>query len=105
METLVVITTAPSEGTAEQLAQALVQDRLAACVQVLPGMTSYYRWEGKLEKSGEWLMLIKTTRNNLNGLTAKIESMHPYEVPEVVALEVAGGAGRYLDWVKEETKR
>ena len=105
METLVVIVTAPSEATAEQLAQALVQDRLAACVQVLPGVTSFYRWEGKLEKSDEWLMLIKTTRKNLSELTARLESMHPYEVPEVVALEVVGGADRYLGWVEEETRQ
>lgn len=103
MGVLVVITTAPDEETAARLAQALVRDKLAACVQVFPGITSHYRWEGKLEESSELLLLVKTTRERLDELTARIESLHPYDVPEVVALEAVGGLEKYLSWVEDET--
>jgi periplasmic divalent cation tolerance protein len=105
MEVLVVITTTPDKETAANLAQTLIRERLAACVQVLPNMTSFYRWKGELETSSEWLLLIKTTRERLSELIARIESEHPYEVPEVVALKTEGGAEKYLQWVREETKR
>ena len=100
-----VLTTAPDEETSARIAQAVVGERLAACVQVLPGITSFYRWEGKLEKNGEWLLLLKTSRERLSELTARIESIHPYEVPEVIAFEIAGGAEKYINWVQEETKQ
>lgn len=102
MKTLVVLTTTPSKEEATRIAQALVESRLAACVQVAGEITSFYRWEGKLEESGEWLMIIKTTRERLAQLTAKIESMHSYSVPEVVALPIEGGSAKYLKWVEEE---
>lgn len=100
-----VLTTTPDEETSTRIAQTVVGERLAACVQVLPGITSFYRWEGKIEKSGERLLLLKTTRERLKELTARIESLHPYEVPEVTAFEITGGTDKYIHWVQEETKR
>lgn len=104
MKMVVVFTTAPNKEEAARIAQALVESRLAACVQVAGEVTSFYRWEGKLEESAEWLVIIKTTDERLGELTAKIESMHSYEVPEVIALPVEGGSAKYLKWVEEETK-
>lgn len=103
MQAVVVFSTTPDEEAAARIAETLVKERLAACVQVLPGATSYYRWEGKLEKSAEMLLVIKTTRDRLEELVSKVESMHPYDVPELVAVEVAGGAKKYLDWIGQET--
>ena len=103
VQAVIAFSTTPDEETAAKIAETLVEERLAACVQVLPGAASYYRWEGKLEKSGENLLIIKTSRDRLDELMSRIESLHPYEVPEIVAVEVAGGAKKYLDWIAQET--
>ena len=105
MQAMIVYSTAPDEEAAARIAEALVEERLAACIQVLPGVTSFYRWEGKLEKSDEWLMIIKTSRDRLEELISRVESLHPYELPELVAVEAAGGAKKYLDWIEQETAR
>ena len=105
MRTLAVFMTAPSEETAAHIARSLVENRLAACVQVLPGIISFYRWEGKIEEAPEWLILAKTTAERFDELKAKVESAHPYEVPEIVAVEIASGAQKYLKWIEEETRR
>lgn len=104
MKKLMVYTTTPSEATASEIARALVKDRLAACVQVLPAVTSFYRWKGKLQECGECLMLIKTRPELLTKLAKKIEAMHPYDMPEVVAVGIVGGSKKYLKWIEEETK-
>ena len=82
----------------------LVEERLAACASVLPGLRSVYRWQGAIERADEVLLLIKTTRERIEPLTARVASLHPYELPEVVAVEVAGGLAAYLDWVEEQTR-
>jgi len=105
MQAIVAFSTTPDEETAAKIAAALVEERLAACVQVLPGVTSFYRWEGKMEKSPEWLLVIKTSRERLEELVSRIESLHPYDVPEVIAVEAAGGASKYLGWLEEETRK
>lgn len=105
MKKLMVFTTTPSEARASEMARALVKERLAACVQVLPGVISFYHWKGKLQECGECLMLIKTRPELLGKLAAKIESLHPYEMPEVVAVGIVGGSQKYLKWIEEETKR
>jgi periplasmic divalent cation tolerance protein len=105
MQAMILFSTTPDEDSAAKIAGALVEEHLAACVQVLPGATSFYRWEGKLEKSDEWLIIIKTSRDRLEELISKVESLHPYEVPELVAVEAAGGARKYLDWIEQETTR
>ena len=103
MKKFMVITTAPTEAAASLIARTLVEDRLAACVQVLPAVTSFYHWKGKLQECGEFLLMIKTTQKLLDELVAKIESLHPYDLPEVVALGIEGGLKSYLKWIEEET--
>ena len=87
-----------------QLADTLVEERFAACVNVLPGIRSVSRWQGAIERSDETLLLIKTTRDRLDALTTRVRDLHPYELPEVIAVEVAGGLSTYLDWVVEQTR-
>jgi periplasmic divalent cation tolerance protein len=96
---LVVFCSCPDVASAGQLADTLVAERLAACVTRLPGATSVYRWDGAVQRDAEVLLIIKTTAGRLANLTARIEVLHPYEVPEVIAIPVAGGSERYLGWV------
>ena len=99
-EAIVVLCTVPSEGeTAVELARGLVQARLAACVNLVPGVRSFYRWEGALQDDAEVQLLIKTTRSRFAELERWLDEHHPYEVPEVVALPVDRGAKAYLDWL------
>ena len=101
--TLLCISTAPDRATAERIARTLVDERLAACVNLLPGVTSVYRWQGKVETGEEVLMLAKTTAKGLEALTARIAALHPYDVPEVIALDITGGLLAYLEWIAAET--
>jgi periplasmic divalent cation tolerance protein len=103
-EPLVVLTTVESVEDGERLANLLVEARVAACVQVLPPMKSVYRWEGKIEQSGEVLLLIKTTDSNYNELEESIRRNHPYQTPEIIALKVAVGSQKYLDWMANSVK-
>lgn len=95
-------TTAGSETEAEELAQLLVRERLAACVQVLP-ITSYYRWEGKISKDGEWLLSIKTRAACYQAVEKLIIANHAYETPEIIQLPVVDGSEDYLQWVDNST--
>ena len=104
MSALLCFCTCPDAATAERIADALVGERLAACVNVLPGVRSVYRWQGVVERADEVLLLVKTGRERLEALTARVNALHPYELPELVAVEVAGGLGAYLDWVSEQTR-
>ena len=104
MSALLCFCTCPDAATAERIAQTLVDERLAACVNVLPGLRSVYRWQGAVERTDEVLLLVKTGRERLEALTARVHALHPYELPELVAVEVAGGLGAYLDWVSEQTR-
>ena len=104
MTVLVCFCTCPDADSATRLADALVGERLAACVSVVPGLRSVYRWQGAIERSDESLLLIKTSRDRLDALTARVRDLHPHELPEVVAVEVAGGLSTYLDWVVEQTR-
>lgn len=101
---LLVLTTAPDRETARRLADALVEARLAACVNVLSECTSTYRWRGAAETASEFPMLIKTRAALFSEVEAFILRHHPYEVPEVIALSVRGGSSAYLDWLMEETQ-
>ena len=104
MELLVVLCTVPDAAVAERIATALVEERLAACVNLVPGATSIYRWEGKLQRDAELLLVIKTAAERLAALTARVQALHPYEVPEIIALPITMGARPYLDWITESTK-
>jgi periplasmic divalent cation tolerance protein len=96
-----VLSTVATMEDGERLARTLVERRLAACVNVLPGMTSFYRWEGKVQKDEERLLLIKTRADRYEDLRTALLDMHPYELPEVIALDVAAGHAPYLSWLDE----
>jgi len=99
---IVVFSTASSSEEAEKIARALVNDRLAACVNVIPSVRSFYRWQGKIEDSPEFLLLIKSSRERFDVLRVAIEKLHSYEVPEVIAMPVVDGARNYLNWMDGE---
>jgi len=102
-DALVVLVTAPDPEKAAEIARALVEERLAACGNVLPGLRSIYRWEGKVQDDREALLLLKTTRARFEALRARVLALHPYQVPEVIALPVEAGSAPYLAWIAEET--
>jgi periplasmic divalent cation tolerance protein len=97
---IVVLCTCPEDDTAGHIARALVEEGLAACVNRLPGVVSNFRWEGRVEEEHETLLLIKSTTARLDALSARIKALHPYELPEVVAVPVSGGLAGYLEWVR-----
>ena len=99
-EVVVVLSTAPDEAVAAEVAGALVEAKLAACVNLVPGVRSLYWWDDKLQDDAEVLMICKTDASRLDELTAKLQRVHPYDCPEVVALPVAGGSADYLDWLR-----
>ncbi|MBB5017458.1 periplasmic divalent cation tolerance protein [Chitinivorax tropicus] len=103
MKTLLVITNLPDPASAAQLAQMLVDTRLAACVNILSPATSVYRWQGKVETATETPLLIKTHADRYAALEAAIRSHHPYELPEIIAVNVDNGLPEYLSWVIAES--
>ena len=102
-EVIVVLTNLPDRDAAVKLARELVAQRLAACVNVLAGCTSVYRWKGEVEEAGEVPVLIKTRAGRYDEVEAAIRRLHPYELPEIVAVSVTRGLDEYLEWVKDET--
>ena len=101
MEFAVVLTTFPAEGDVDGLARTLVDERLAACVSVLPPMRSTYRWKGNVESAAECQLLIKTKAAQVAALEARLKELHPYEVPEFLVLAIDGGSPAYLSWLAE----
>lgn len=100
---LLVLTTVPDAATAERLARLLVEARLAACVNIVPGLRSVYRWQGAVEVAEELQLVIKTSEPRYRALEEALRSHHPYELPEIVALPVAQGARNYLRWIADES--
>jgi periplasmic divalent cation tolerance protein len=100
---IVVLVTAPTPERAAELARTLVEERLAACGNVVPGLRSIYRWQGRVEEEGEALLLLKTTRARFEALRDRVLALHPYQVPEVIALPVEAGSAKYLEWIAGET--
>src|SRR5215471_13544061 len=98
--TLVVLTTCATAAEAEGLARVLVERRLAACVNALPEVVSTFRWQGEVQRERESLLVIKTTEARLAAIEAAIQERSSYELPEMIAIPVAGGSERYLDWVR-----
>lgn len=96
---LLVLCTCPDRSCADSLAETLLRERLAACVNILPGVESVYRWEGAIERAGELLLLIKTERQAFAALQEQIRRQHPYQVPEIIALPIVAGSNDYLQWV------
>jgi len=103
-EVRIVLITAPDADTGTRLARALVDERLAACVNLVPGIRSIYRWEGAIEEGDEVLMVVKTRAARCAALAARVSDLHPYDVPEVLELPTVGGSPAYLDWVREESR-
>jgi periplasmic divalent cation tolerance protein len=103
-DVVVVLTTVPTAGKGEEIAQALVEERLAACVNVLAPMTSIYRWRGAIEREPEHQMIIKTTLNRVPAVQSRLAALHPYEVPEFLVLSVADSSAAYFEWIGNETK-
>ena len=97
----VVLVTAPSPDVGAALGRALVDERLAACVNVIPGLTSIYRWQGQREEASECLLVIKTDETRYAELERRVLELHPYTVPEVLALPVERGAPAYMEWLKD----
>ena len=103
MSAMIVITSAPDRDVALKIARALIERKLAACVNILAECTSVYRWQGKLETATEVPLLIKTRAAIYPELEAAIKSLHPYELPEIVAVPIERGSPEYLEWVNAET--
>ena len=101
---LLTLMTAPERSVADAIADALVERRHAACVNIVPGLTSVYRWEGRIEHDDEWLLIAKTTESAYPGLEACVLDLHPDDLPEIVALPVATGLAGYLKWIATETE-
>jgi periplasmic divalent cation tolerance protein len=100
----VVLTTVPNPEVAGIIARALVEERLAACANILPGARSIYRWEGGIQDDAEVVLIIKTQAARCEALAARIDALHPYDVAEVLVLPVVGGSAPYLGWIETETK-
>ena len=103
-EAYLVITNLPDRESAGKLAHLLIEKRLAACINILSPCRSVYRWKGKTEDAEEFPVLIKTTRARYPELEAAIRAAHPYELPEIIAVPLAGGLPAYLEWVEAETR-
>jgi periplasmic divalent cation tolerance protein len=103
MRSLLVLTNLPDRAAAERLADALIEKRVAACVNILAPCRSVYRWQGAVQHDEEHPMLIKTTEERYAALEAAIRAGHPYELPEIIALPIERGLPAYLDWVSAET--
>jgi periplasmic divalent cation tolerance protein len=99
MEYCLVFCTCPVGDVAKSLAESLVRERLAACVNILPGLLSVYAWQGAVESSEETLLLIKTERAVYPRLESRLRELHPYELPEIVAIDIARGLPDYLNWI------
>jgi periplasmic divalent cation tolerance protein len=100
---VIVLTTLPANADVRAFGTVLVEGRVAACVNVLPEMTSIYRWEGKVEQEPERQVVIKTTAARLPDLRERVRSLHPYDVPEFIVLPIIDGSEAYLKWVREST--
>jgi len=103
-DVVLILTTVPAGARTETIARSLVDERLAACVNVLAPMTSFYRWQGKIEQEEERQVVIKTTLDRVAAVQTRLRDLHAYEVPEFLVLPVSDGSTGYLDWVLKETR-
>jgi len=100
----VVLVTVPRGGKAGELAEGMVEARLASCVNLLPEIVSTYRWRGRVHRDAETLLVVKTTAAKLKALETWVKARHPYETPEFLVLDAAGGSKEYLSWLAEQVK-
>jgi periplasmic divalent cation tolerance protein len=101
---VVVLSAVGAPPDAQRIARALVEERLAACVNVVPGVVSVYRWKGVVEKEDELLLIIKTIGERVEQVKARLLQLHPYELPEVVVIPIGGGHAPYLEWIAEQAR-
>nr|XP_011464640.1 PREDICTED: protein CutA, chloroplastic isoform X2 [Fragaria vesca subsp. vesca] len=101
---IVVYVTVPNKEVGKKLAESLVREKLAACVNIVPGIQSVYQWEGEVQTDSEELLIIKTRQSLFEALTEHVKSNHPYDVPEVIALPINAGSLNYLEWIKNSTR-
>jgi len=101
---IIVLTTVPNEEVAKNLSKILLENRVAACVNIIPNVNSLYWWNRSIEFSNELLLLIKTTEEKYNELEALIKKNHPYEIPEIISLDIQKGLKEYLNWIEDETR-
>lgn len=104
-EAIVVLVACGTEDEAVEIAHALVEERLAACVNIISPVRSIYRWEGKVWDEKEWLLIMKTQQKRFEDLEKKVKSLHSYSVPEVIALPIVEGSTSYLKWLEEMTEK
>jgi len=100
----IVLSTAGSVEEARKIARYLVENQLAACVNIVPQIESIYRWQGKIESSPEWLLLIKTTSGNVPSVEYAIRELHSYDLPECIAIVIEGGSSEYLNWIGDSVE-
>ena len=101
---LLILTTTGTDSEAKKIAQMLVERRLAACVNIVPKIQSFYRWEGKPESAEEYLLIVKTTRDNETEVQAAIRELHSYDLPECISIPIEGGSSEYLKWITDSLK-
>lgn len=102
---LIVLVTAANQGDAVKIGKKVVASKLAACVSIVPGVQSIYRWKGKVLKAQEVLLIMKSTKPRYHALEKTVKAMHTYETPEIIALPIKTGLGQYIEWVHSETHR
>jgi periplasmic divalent cation tolerance protein len=102
---VVILVTAPDGQVAAEIARRLLEERLVACANIVPGLRSLYRWEGEVQDDSEVLMLLKGREQDVEVIAERVQELHPYSVPEVVATEIVAGLDAYLDWIRAETER
>jgi periplasmic divalent cation tolerance protein len=103
-DAFVIFCTCGSSAEAETLAAALVEERLAACVNIVAGIRSVYRWKDKVENGAEFLLIIKSTANRLEAIESRLEALHSYDTPEVIAVPIVSGSEKYLSWLRGQTR-
>ena len=103
MDYIIILCTINSIENAETIANNLLQDHFAACINIIPQIQSYYFWNGKIQNDEEFLLLIKTGKNLFNSVKERIEKLHPYEIPEIISIDITTGNQKYLTWIKDNT--
>lgn len=102
---IMVLITAPDKDSAHQIAEMLVSHNLAACVNIVPGITSFYRWQGKIQNDDELLLIVKTRTDEFDRLSRTVAAMHPYDLPEIIAINITDGLRGYLKWIDTELEK
>jgi len=101
---IMIITTVNSDSAAKKIAQALIEEKLAACVNIIPSVTSIFRWEGKVSTESELILIAKSKKKLFDEIKDKILSLHPYKLPEIITVPIVDGSKEYLKWVEDELK-